>query len=88
DKDAGGLVAALAPAASLLVATEAPSPRTRTAADLAAVAGRAAPGVPVIAEPDPAAALARALAGGGPAVVAGSIFLVGPLRARLAGGAP
>ncbi|MEO5941082.1 MAG: bifunctional folylpolyglutamate synthase/dihydrofolate synthase, partial [Candidatus Limnocylindrales bacterium] len=64
-------------------------PRALPAAELAAAwerAGGAAPGArrSVTAEPDVAAALDRILAGPpGPLVVAGSLYLVGAVRARL-----
>ncbi|MEW6320719.1 MAG: cyanophycin synthetase [Acidobacteriota bacterium] len=85
DKDVEGIVAAVAPGASRIVASEVPSPRCLRAAELAARARAVVPQLPVDAEPDPMAAVARALAEGGRAAVAGSIFLVGPLRARLQG---
>ena len=43
----------------------------------------ASPASVVIAEPDPGAALERALRGPGPVVVAGSLYLVGAMRDRL-----
>jgi dihydrofolate synthase/folylpolyglutamate synthase len=83
DKDVDALVGALAPYASAVVATEVASPRALPAAELAACVERVRPALEVAVEPRPERALAAALAGGGPAAVAGSIFLVGPLRARL-----
>ena len=41
--------------------------------------------MPIDVEPDPRAAVERALAGPRRAVAAGSIFFVGPLRAALLG---
>ena len=88
DKDVAGMVAALRPVASALVATTVPYPRARTADGLASVLRELAPGLPVEAEADPEAAVARALQRSKRAVAAGSIYLIGPLRARLlAGGA-
>ncbi|MGE3274665.1 MAG: folylpolyglutamate synthase/dihydrofolate synthase family protein [Vicinamibacterales bacterium] len=86
DKDATGVIAALAPVAAAFVATEAPSPRSRRADTLAGAMAATAAGVPVLVEPDPARALARALEAYGGAVVAGSIFLVGALRPSLVEG--
>jgi dihydrofolate synthase/folylpolyglutamate synthase len=84
DKDAGAILAALAPAARRLIATSSDSPRALPPAALASAA--AAGFARVEAVEDPGAALARARAEGGGLVVAcGSIFLVGPLRARLLG---
>jgi dihydrofolate synthase/folylpolyglutamate synthase len=78
DKDVAGMIEALAPIARTIVCTAPPSPRA-LAAD--AVAGLAAGrGVRVEAIADGAAALARACAMDARVVVAGSIFLVGPLR--------
>lgn len=82
DKDAPGILAPLVSRARPLVLTEAPTPRTRRAASLADDAARL--GAPwVVAEPDPDRALDCALAHGRRVAVAGSIFLVGPLGARL-----
>ena len=88
DKDVAGVVAAAARARSLagatILATSLPVPRALPAADLAAAWRQALPGATVVAEPDPAAALARALeTARGPVVVAGSLYLVGDARARL-----
>jgi len=75
------VLAPVAPLADTLVCTEAPSARALPAAELAEVAGRLAPGR-VVVEPSWRAALARA---GRPAVVYGSLFLVGAVRAALLG---
>jgi dihydrofolate synthase / folylpolyglutamate synthase len=93
DKDVAGVVAALATAASLrdarIVATQVDVPRALPAADLAdawrgVASGTAGKDRTVTIEPDPGAALDRALAGApGPIVVAGSLYLVGAIRARL-----
>ena len=88
DKDVPGVVGAAARARSLagatVIATALPLPRALPAADLAAAWRQALPGATIIVEPDPATALARALAlGQGPVVVAGSLYLVGDARARL-----
>ncbi len=83
DKDVDAMLAALAPVARRLIATGNDSPRALPAADLAARAQAHFADVTAIAEPE--AALAAARAGGDVVVVCGSIFLVGPLRARLLG---
>jgi dihydrofolate synthase/folylpolyglutamate synthase len=88
DKDVTGIVATLASAPAMagarVVCTSMPEARALPAADLAAAWRDAAPGVAVSVEPDPRAALEKALAGAeGPVVVAGSLYLVGALRALL-----
>jgi dihydrofolate synthase/folylpolyglutamate synthase len=90
DKDLAGMIGALAPVASAFIATTVPHTRARPADQVAADIRRHAGGVPVEAEASPDAAVARAFelahrspGGGGRAVVAGSIYLIGPLRARL-----
>jgi dihydrofolate synthase/folylpolyglutamate synthase len=86
DKDAAGILAALAPVVGMVVATQSSNPRSLSAADLATVAR--AQGLKTQVSPDPIVALnlARRFVGhGGLVVVAGSIFLVGELRAHLLG---
>jgi len=83
DKDVAGMVRPLARVASRFVATEVAHARSHPAGALAALIEPLAPGIPVEAEPDARRAVARALAHGGRAVAAGSIYFVGPLRARL-----
>jgi len=93
DKDVAGVVDALAGSAALadarIVATAVEGPRALPADALAGVWSRAtATATParrsVAAEPDLTAALDRILAGPpGPIVVAGSLYLVGAVRARL-----
>lgn len=78
DKDVLSMLDTLAPFCASIVCTTAPSPRARSASDLAAVAARFAPQVEALE--DPGAALRRAVALGRPVVAAGSIFLIGPLR--------
>jgi dihydrofolate synthase/folylpolyglutamate synthase len=85
DKDAEGMLRELAPLCSAIVCVTAPSPRAVTASALAAVARRTAPGVLVEEAADPGDALRRAAALRNTVVVAGSIFLTGPLRAILRG---
>jgi dihydrofolate synthase / folylpolyglutamate synthase len=87
DKDVNGVVAALANGPSLagarIIATTVDLPRAMPAADLAARWAAARPGErPPRVAPDPLAALELALADrGGPIVVAGSLYLVGAIRA-------
>jgi dihydrofolate synthase / folylpolyglutamate synthase len=83
DKDTDGILDALAPIARRLIATANASPRALPAAALAARAQAHFADVTAIA--DPREALAQARAAAGVVVVCGSIFLVGPLRARLLG---
>jgi dihydrofolate synthase/folylpolyglutamate synthase len=84
DKDAGGVLGPLAGRVSAIVATRAGSPRAMAAADLAALATTiAAPGTAIQAIDDPLAAVEAASRLGDAVLAAGSIFLVGPLRARL-----
>jgi dihydrofolate synthase / folylpolyglutamate synthase len=90
DKDVGGIVAALASARALtgarVVATRLNVPRALDADALAARWSTAStrPGWTVTTEPDPDAAVARAIASAdGPVVVAGSLYLVGLARSML-----
>jgi dihydrofolate synthase/folylpolyglutamate synthase len=84
DKDVRGILAALLRPPDVwarLVCTTAPGPRALAADALAALASEVAAGrLPVDAVPDPAAALEDARRRGTRVVVAGSIFLIGPLR--------
>jgi dihydrofolate synthase/folylpolyglutamate synthase len=74
----------IAPLVTAVIFTTAPGARALPADELAALA-RDLPERPpaVVIEPDPAAALARACVPGARVVVAGSIFLIGPLRGIL-----
>ena len=89
DKDVAGILAALAAATALrdaiAICTRVDAPRALDPASLAAAWRAAAPGASeAIVEPDASAALDRALASArGAVVVAGSLYLVGALRARL-----
>jgi dihydrofolate synthase/folylpolyglutamate synthase len=84
DKDVGGMLAPLLPHAARVICTTAASPRALAADDLAALARRLSDGGRTIDSiPEPAAALSAAGAGGRRVLVAGSIFLVGPLRGIL-----
>ena len=89
DKDVDGMVAALSTASSMagarIVATAVDLPRAMPPGELAAhwAAARPAQPRPLVA-PDPLRALEVALAeGAGPVVVAGSLYLVGAIRAVL-----
>jgi len=83
DKDVAGLLTPLLRHAAGIVATAVPFPRALPAADLGAQVKRLAPELPVTIAPDPAAALQVARHAGTPVLVAGSLFLVGAVRAIL-----
>lgn len=88
DKDVTGVVGALARAQGIahasIVATSVDLPRALPGADLAAVWRRHLPTALIRTEPDPIAALERALAeADGPVIVAGSLYLVGAVRGHL-----
>ena len=89
DKDVDGVIAALMASPALadarIIATALDLPRAMPAAELADRWRSARPGgPPPIAAADPGEALDRALEGPpGPVVVAGSLYLVGAVRARL-----
>jgi dihydrofolate synthase / folylpolyglutamate synthase len=83
DKDVDRIIAELAPAVSRVIATTVDSPRALMARDLAARVVSILPGTPCETQPDWDAAVTAALAQCGRAMAAGSIFLVGPLRAGL-----
>jgi dihydrofolate synthase/folylpolyglutamate synthase len=85
DKDPAAMLAALAPVARRLVATRADTPRAMPPGDLAALARGRIPEVAVDEDPWRALAEARRSGQGEVVVVCGSIFLVGPLRARVLG---
>ena len=84
DKAIDEMLRALAPAAAAIVSTTAPSPRAVDAADLARRA--AALGLRADAIPDPMTAVRHACSSERTVVVAGSIFLVGPVRDWLSHG--
>jgi len=85
DKDLASIVRPLARVASRFVTTQVATTRSWSADALAARLAELLPGVTVDVEPDPHAAVKRALSGSPRAVAAGSIFFVGPLRATLLG---
>lgn len=82
DKKVLGMLGHLLPVVSSIVCTAAPTPRAESAGQLATIARELA-SLPVYAEPDPARALALARSLSRRVVVAGSIFLIGPLRGIL-----
>jgi dihydrofolate synthase/folylpolyglutamate synthase len=84
EKSVDQMVAALAPSASYFVCTAPATPRAMPPSDLLAAVRRVAPGVPVEAAASPIDALARAVTYGSPAVVAGSLYLAGEIRAEWA----
>jgi dihydrofolate synthase / folylpolyglutamate synthase len=87
DKDVPNMIAPLADVASAFFATTIPHSRARSADQLADEIRRLVK-VPVHGESSPDAAVARALSLSKRAVACGSIYMIGPLRARLiAGGA-
>ena len=82
DKDVPAMLRTIAPVCGRIVCTTAASPRAMPAAELAGIAAGIADWA-VDAEASPAAALDLARRLGRRIVVAGSIFLIGPLRAIL-----
>ena len=84
DKHIGEILAALAPIASSFICTAADSPRAASPAEMAAEATRAAPGTPAAIATSPMEALMQASRLGTPVIVAGSLYLVGEIRAKLA----
>jgi dihydrofolate synthase / folylpolyglutamate synthase len=81
DKDVAGMLAPLLPLCGRLICVTPPSPRAMPAEQIAHVAGAAASRVPqVVIAADPADALRKAATAPAPIVIAGSIFLVGPVR--------
>jgi dihydrofolate synthase / folylpolyglutamate synthase len=91
DKDVTGVVGALAAARSLggatVICTSLDVSRALPPHDLAALWEAGLPGATVLVEPEPRAALDRAMASrpdaAGPIVVAGSLYLVGAARGQL-----
>ena len=85
DKAADEIVRALAPRASLFVATAAPSARAMDPAALGALCR--ATGVTTVEVDEPGEGVAMAARHGAPVVVAGSLYLAGHVRSALLGGA-
>ena len=82
DKDVDGIIRALLPVVSSVVATAAPTSRALPAVDLATRIKAIGSGLEVHTEPDPSAAVEWALSNGSTVCVAGSIFVVGAVRDR------
>lgn len=85
DKDVTAMLAALLPWVTRLVVTRPTNPRATAVEDLIERARALGAPVPLEAEPDPAAALARAWAAAPLICAAGSIFLIGDLLAVIEG---
>jgi dihydrofolate synthase/folylpolyglutamate synthase len=83
DKDVKGMLAPLVPFASEFIATTVASARALDPESLASEMVRVAPDMRVETEPSGELAVGKALRNASTAVVAGSIYLIGPLRARL-----
>ncbi len=83
DKDAALMLKTLLPAASMMVMTQAATPRAMDTAELVALARKLAPDASIEAEPQSKRALARAWEHCPLVCVAGSIFLVGDLLGSL-----
>jgi dihydrofolate synthase/folylpolyglutamate synthase len=83
DKDARGMLVELLPVTAGVICTTAGTPRAQAAAVLAGLASSVPGAGAVEIVEDPAAALQRACALSPRVVVAGSMFLIGPLRAIL-----
>ncbi len=82
DKAVREMLTTLAPAAAGIVCTTAPSPRAMAADELAGLARDLGLAAETVA--DPIDAVTSACRDGRLVVVAGSIFLIGPVRERLA----
>ena len=81
DKDVDGMLAPLAPLCGSIICTTPDTPRAMPARELARLAHDVAPNAAaIVVVEDPGAALAEATRAGTRVVVAGSIFLIGPLR--------
>jgi dihydrofolate synthase/folylpolyglutamate synthase len=83
DKRIDLMLAALLPRASCLVCTAPRSSRAEAPEHLMRVAQSLAPDLRITSDIDPLAALSQALEFGSPAVVAGSLYLAGEIRAEL-----
>lgn len=83
DKDVPAMLGELMPMAGAVICTTAPSPRAAAAETLAEIARQQSSPARVETIASPADALARAVALSSRIVVAGSIFLIGPVRAIL-----
>jgi dihydrofolate synthase/folylpolyglutamate synthase len=84
DKDIRGMLSALLPVTSRLIATRAPNTRSEDPAAILAVARAIAPSLEMSAEPSAAAALEAGWRASSRIVVAGSIFLLGAVIREMA----
>jgi dihydrofolate synthase/folylpolyglutamate synthase len=84
DKHVEAIVQALVPVASAVIATAADSPRAAAPAEIAGVVRSLAPSLAVECQPSPIDAVKAASSLGNPVVVAGSLYLAGAVRAKLA----
>ncbi len=82
DKDLASMIGALSPVAASFIATTVPHARARSADQLAGEI-RALTSVPVESAASPVSAVTLALRESPRAVACGSIYMIGPLRARL-----
>ena len=81
DKDVEGMLSAIVPRCATIICTTPDTARAMPAAELAQLAEALTRGAAIVrAIDEPVAALAHATASRGRVVVAGSIFLIGPLR--------
>ena len=85
DKDARAMLAELAGEVRAIVATRYAQERAMPPAELAAIAHEVAGAIPIETADDAIAAIARARQLGAPVLVAGSLFVVGEVRAALLG---
>lgn len=83
DKNVGAMLEALAPAASLFITAEAPTDRSMKAGALTMEIAGAHPAIPVVTGGTPEEAIDIAVMLASHIAVTGSIFMVGPARARL-----
>ena len=83
DKDIRGMLGELLPAVGTVIVTSAPTPRAASPDALAAVVRDLRPGSSPEIAVDGADAVRRACAANGRVVVAGSMYLIGPLRGIL-----
>ncbi len=83
DKDVDAMLRAVAPVVAVFVTTQIDSPRCLPAIALAERVKQTVPGARVLGDPDPERALDIAFQHSTHAVIGGSIFLIGPLRAKL-----
>jgi len=83
DKHIDEMIRALDGRVSALICTAPQSPRAASAGEIAAIARSVAPSVRTIERTVPLDALSTALSIDSPAIVAGSLYLAGELRAQL-----